>query len=364
MSEFLRKLFPAAINAAHDLEVPVIAEVAWAHDGSVELGKVIVNGAADAGVAAINFHVTDLGDYMTPFYGAGPGRVSGGQDIGNVYTYLEKINLSNEQTGELVKYAKSKKLAVSLMPNDFPSLKFSADQADMLTIHPSCVFDEAYLRAAASTKLPMMLYTGGLQIGEVDKIINWSVKEGNDRLILQYGFQSYPTPIELNRLRYIETLKRAFGRPISFADHTDGDDPMAYIVPLLAVAAGAELIEKHMTHDRLKKGEDFEAALDPKGMKTFMHQVRLSLQALGNGKAGPLGAGELRYRGVVRKRAVLAKAVKKGTPLTKDLVSYRRSDAGLYPEEIEPLFGHVSIAADAQENAALDWPLFARVGAV
>ena len=359
MADFLKALFPASAGAPH---VPVIAEVAWAHDGKVELGREIIDGAAASGADAINFHVTDLGDYMTPFYGAGPGRVSGGQDIGNVYKYLENINLSFEQFGELAKYAKARKLVVSLMPNDFPSLKFCAEKAsaDILTIHPSCIFDEAYVRAAAAYKKVLVLYTGGLTLGEIDKVVAWAANAGNDRLILQYGFQTYPTPIEFNRLRYIETLKRVFGRPVSFADHTDGDDPMAYIVPLLAIAAGADLVEKHMTHDRAKKGEDFEAALDPKGMKTFMEQVRKATQALGSGQAAAFSSAEIKYRGVVRKRAVLAKAVKKGTSLTKDLVSYRRSDAGFYPEEVEPLFGKVTLAQDADANAAIEWSLLAR----
>ena len=62
----------------------------------------------------------------------------------------------------------------------------------------------------------------------------------------------------------------------------------------------------------------------------------------------------------MRKRAVVAKAVKKGTSLTKDLVSYRRSDAGFYPEEVEPLFGKVTLAEDADANAAIEWGLLAR----
>lgn len=357
MSELIKSLFPSA-----GASVPVIAEVAWAHDGKVDLGKVIIDGAISAGAAAINFHVTDLGDYMTPFYGAGPGRVSGGQDVGNVFKYLEKINLSFEQIGELVAHARSGKLAVSLMPNDFPSLAYCVQKAkaDLITIHPSCIFDEAYVKAAAETKIPLMLYTGGLKLGEIDSVVSWASSAGNDKLILQYGFQTYPTPIEANRLRYIETLKRVFGHPVSFADHTDGDDPMAYIVPLLAIAAGADLIEKHMTHDRSKKGEDFEAALDPKGMKVFMGQVAQASAALGSPKAAPLGAAELKYRGVVRKRGVLAKPVAKGAVLTRDMISYRRADAGLYPEQLEPLVGKVALAADAAENAAIDWPLLAR----
>jgi sialic acid synthase SpsE len=357
MNNFLRSLF--AVGAREDA-VPVIAEVAWAHDGSLELGKVIVDGAADAGAHAINFHVTDLADYMVPSYRAGEGRTS--VKVSDVYRYLERINLSFAQFAELAEHARNRKLRVSMMPNDFASLRFSAGagKADIITVHPSCIFDESFVRSAAAVGVPLILYTGGLTLGEVDKVVTWAASEGNERLILQHGFQSYPTPVRFNRLRYIKTLKRAFGWPVSFADHTDGDDPMAMIVPLLAITAGADLIEKHMTHDRSKKGEDYEAALDPRGMKTFMAWVEQAIAALGSPHAAPLSDPELKYREVVRKRAVFVRPVAKGALLSRDMVSYRRSDAGLYPEEVEQLFGKVVVAADADENAAVDWTLLAR----
>ena len=349
--------------ASGDLHVPVIAEIAWAHDGQMDLARVIIDGAAHSGADVVNFHVTHLPDYMTPFYGRGAGRgiVSGGQEVGDVYQYLEELNLTFDEQAELIAYARKCGLIVGLMPNDFPSLKFAADvKADVVTIHPSCIFDEKFVRSAAALRTALMLYTGGLMLGEIDKVINWAATEGNAQLILQYGFQTYPTPIQANRLSYIGTLKRTFGRPVSFADHTDGADPMAMIIPLLSIAAGADLVEKHVTHDRAKKGEDFEAALDPAGMSVFVKQLRLATKAMGSPLVASLNDAELKYRSVVRKRAVLAKAASKGMPLTRELISYRRSDAGFYPEELEPLFGKMVIARDAQENAAVDWTLLAR----
>lgn len=358
MPDFLSSVFGNRTAPSH---IPVVAEVAWAHDGKVELGKAIVDGAAGAGADAINFHVTDLADYMVPSYANAPGRLSAGKEIGEIYKYLERLNLSFDQIGELAAHARSLGLVVGLMPNDKSSLEFASGIANLLTIHPSCIFDEAFVRAAAAARLPLMLYAGGLTLGEIDRVISWAAREGNESLILQYGFQTYPTPIEANRIRYIATLKSAFGRPVSFADHTDGDDPMAFIVPLLAVAAGADLIEKHMTHDRALKGEDYEAALDPKGMQLFVSQLRQASSALGSPFAqATLSVPELRYRGVVRKRAVLARAAVRGTSLSRELVSFRRSDAGFYPEDIEPLYGNVALSADAEENTPVDWPILAR----
>src|SRR4051812_23866127 len=117
MTDFLRSLFPD--SGKH---VPVIAEMAWAHDGKVNLGKEIIEGAADSKAAAISLHITELKDYMVPLYRSSPERVSNAANVGDVYQYLEKINLRPDQVDELIACAKARKLCVGLMPNDFPSL--------------------------------------------------------------------------------------------------------------------------------------------------------------------------------------------------------------------------------------------------
>lgn len=338
----------------------VVAEMAWSHDGSADKANIIIDGAAAAGANAINFHVTHLPSYMVPFYGSGPGRVSGGHEVQDVYRYLEKINAGFDMVKAMCERARAKKLAVSCMINDLESLRFVRDhlKADFVMVHPSCITEEAFVRQIAGMGTPFVLYTGGLTLGEIERAVRAAAAEGNSKLVLQHGFQSYPTPIEYNRLRYIETLKRLFGLPVAFADHTDGDDPMAMIIPLLAIAAGATMVEKHITHDRAAKGEDYEAAFDPPGFASFVQRVRQAEQSLGNGGWQELTEREQNYRDVVRKRAVATTSVRAGEVLLPEHVTYKRADSGLYPDQITPLIGHVKLAVNLDENAPLDWRCF------
>ena len=339
----------------------IVAEMAWSHDGSLDNANVIIDGAATAGADAINFHVTHLPAYMVPFYGADPGRISGGREVHDVYRYLETINPNFEMIAAMCARAHDKGLAVSCMVNDAESLRFVRDQtpADLLMVHPSSIFDELFVRQIAAVGKPFVLYTGGLTLGEIERAVAAAQGEANLSIILQHGFQSYPTPIEYNRLHFIETLKRLFGLPVAFADHTDGDDPMAMIIPMLAIALGASVIEKHITHDRAAKGEDYEAALDPAGFATFVERVRKAEAALGSGSWHGLTERELKYREVVRKRAVAASHLAAGEILEFAHIIYKRADAGLYPEEIVPLLGKVRVVRDIDENAPLDWRCFA-----
>jgi sialic acid synthase SpsE len=329
----------------------VIAEMAWAHDGSLEHAAAIVDGAAAAKADAINFHLTVVSAYMAPHYGAGPGRVSAGHETTDVFRYLEKANLPLTAIPELATRARQRGLLVSAMCNDAPSCDFAAKdlRPDLLMIHPSSVGEERLVRRIAEIGHPLMLYVGGLRLGEIENAIEWARRSGNERLILQHGFQSYPTPVADSNLRYIATLKRLFGLPVSFTDHTDGDDPMALVVPLLGVVAGANLIEKHLTYDRAAKGEDFESSLNPAEFALLVERIRQTEAALGSGSWRSLSERELKYRDVVRKRAVAATAIASGQKVTLDDIAFRRSDRGLMPEELAQLLGRPA-TRDLAEN--------------
>jgi sialic acid synthase SpsE len=57
---------------------------------------------------------------------------------------------------------------------------------------------------------------------------------------------------------------------------------------------------------------------------------------------------------VARKRAVAARSVKAGVALTPAMVAYKRSDAGVYPDECRPLFGQI-VAKDLVVDDPIDW---------
>jgi len=340
---------------AANLPAFIIAEMAWSHDGSIENAKKIVKAAFDANADAIKFHITSLEDYMVPHYGSGKGRVSAGKEDRRIYDYLESINLDRSAWKELFAYAKELGLHIVAMCNDLPSLQFASElETDIFDIHSSCLSDEDFVKEVAMNMKPIFLGIGASTIGEVEKAISWIKENGSSDIALIYGFQSYPTRLEDMHLRYIQSLEQTFSLPVGFADHTDGSSELALITPLVALAFGANIIEKHVTYDRTARGEDFESALDPDGLKKLVELVREVEKAFGSPAARSFSQQELNYRLVSKKRAVAKVNIKKNERITEDKIAIKRSDEGVPPEESKFLIGRTA-KCDIEKDEGLTW---------
>jgi len=317
----------------------IVAETAWAHDGSKANAKRIIEGAAEAEADAVNIHITSLEDYMVPSYTGGVGKSSSTTASKPLYEYLKSINLSFEDWAELTDLAKSHGLKLSVLCNDLKSLEFSSTlNPDLYTIHLSCLGEEELVKKAASKGRPVMLNIGGARLGEVEKALGW-VQEGGAGVAVMYGVQTYPTKIEDARVGYVGILKNLFRVPVGYADHTDADNELTYVIPVLAVALGADIVEKHITYNRGAKGEDYESSLEPEEFKRFVKLIRSVEISLGEEFYKGSSDAELLYRKVSFKRLVAAKDIEKGEILTRDRVVAKRSDEGLAVWDVDTVVG-------------------------
>lgn len=336
-----------------DHPVYVIAELAWSHDGSEEKASAIIRGACDAGADAISVHVTALADYMVPHYGNGKGRVSAGKEDRKIYEYLENINLPPGAWGELLPLARDLGLDICAMCNDWASLDLMDTYSpDMYVISAASFVEEDFVREIARRRKPLILRVGGASLGEMEKVIRWAREEGNRQSILLFGFQNYPTRIEETHLAFLRTLRETFGLQVGLADHLDADKDMAVILPLLAVPYGATVIEKHVTHDRSLKGEDFESALNPPELKRLVSYLRQVEKAIGLPHMEDFFSSMANYRQVSRKRIVARRPIRMGDVITREDITCKRSDAGAYPDEIRYVLGR-KLITDLDANDAI-----------
>jgi sialic acid synthase SpsE len=332
----------------------IIAELAWGHDGNIEQAIQLMTEAKHAGANSFSVHITDLPDYMVPHYGSGEGKVSAGREHLEVYKYLEDINISISDWVHLKNESIKIGIQLCVMPNDLASLAFTDKEInpDYYVVSAACFVEEDFLREVARKGKKTLFRVGGAYLGEIERAINIFKEEGNGQIILLHGFQNYPTKLEETDIAILQTLKSLFNVEVGLADHIDGGEQIAKIVPILALPFGATYIEKHITLDRDQKSEDFESALDPKGFKEFVDYVRATEIAIGTPDFKDLSEATIRYRNVSRKRIVASQDLQKGEVLTSDNITYKRCDIGLTPDSTKIILGR-KLNTDVSNNEAI-----------
>ena len=97
---------------------------------------------------------------------------------------------------------------------------------------------------------------------EIQRAVDTVYAEGNFQVGLLVCTLSYPTKVADAHLRRITTFKKHFPEVvIGLSDHTEPDELM--VLPSLAVALGARIIEKHFTLDRAMPGVGHKFATEP-----------------------------------------------------------------------------------------------------
>ena len=318
----------------------VIAEVAWSHDGELQKAKKIVKGAIDAEADAICFHLTSMENYMVKDYHVPGSGASSAADAKSLYDFLVGKNLSDSDWKELFSQTKSGGLHVLIMANDEASFNLAQGlNTDGYVIAPATMGEFDLLRKISNSGKPLFIRTGGATLLEIERTIKIAKDSGNKNIILIHGFQSFPTSLEEMNLHLIESMKKKFDIPVGFADHTDGGSSMALTIPLVAIGAGADLIEKHLTHDRSLKGIDFESALNPDDLSKLIENIHEIDKSLGSAEWKQLSDKENRYREVVRKHIVASRDIKQGEEITREAVAFKRANGGFYAEEINSVIG-------------------------
>jgi len=125
------------------------------------------------------------------------------------------------------------------------------------------------------SKKHIIINVSGYELGAIEEVIR--LFSGLSRfLILQIGYQSYPTSVQHTALQKIAVLRFAFpDLEICMADHVDANAEFALQAPLLASALGCRWIEKHFCINRAGARYDGFSSLEP-------HEMRRLCEALEN----------------------------------------------------------------------------------
>ena len=143
-------------------------------------------------------------------------------------------------------------------------------------------------------------------------------------LTLLHCLTFYPAPEEEYNVRCVKTLGQIFGIPTGISDHSL--DPV--LVPVLSVAMGGSMIEKHITLSRKDSGLDDPVALEPEMFKIMVHSVHQAEAVMRHGGENEIYR-QLEYEyDEKRLKAILGSGVKKLAPA--EYANYGRTNRSLH----------------------------------
>ena len=182
--------------------------------------------------------------------------------------------------------------------------------------------DPRLVKYAASTQLPLIITAGiGVGLEEIVRIYEWVCEENkNPDITFLHGNNAYPTPFKDINLGQLGEINNKIVLPfkLGLSDHTEG-----IMIPPVAVALGAEVIEKHFTLNRQMKGPDHPFAIEPDELCEMVKNIRNVEISLGKKKQKYT---ESESQGFFKaRRSVVAKLnIKKGQIITEDHITTKR----------------------------------------
>ncbi len=137
--------------------------------------------------------------------------------------------------------------------------------------------DHRLLGACADAGLDIILSTGMSTEQQISEAVQL-IEDKGAKVTLLHCVSSYPAPPQEMNLRAMRRLSR-YG-PVGLSDHTL--DPV--VAPVMAVALGATIIEKHFTLNTAQAGPDHSYAMSPEWFTWMVDAVRMAEQMLGDGR--------------------------------------------------------------------------------
>ena len=260
----------------------IIAEIGENHVGDWQRARDMVAAAARAGADAVKFQ-----SYR--------GRDISDQDPEK--EWFHQVELPDAMHFELAELARKNGVEFLSAPFTLERARFLCEKVMLRSIKVASsemlnlpLLD--YLNGRAET---VYLSTGMADLAEVRQAVGRLGRVR--RVVILHCVTQYPLQDSDANLRAIQVLREVFpDHAIGYSDHTIG-----VLAPVLAVALGATVIEKHFTLDKGLPGTDHVLSVTPQELREMVERIRQTERLLGEARKEPVEA-ERAIRETVRNR--------------------------------------------------------------
>lgn len=304
----------------------VIAEIGNNHEGDVSVAEELVRQAAAAGAHAVKFQTFRTELFVHP-------------KNAERFARMKQFELTQEEFRRLHDLARSLDVAFVSTPLDLNSAEFLAPLVDAFKVASGDNNFYPLLSAVAAADRPVIISSGVSDLAQMRRSRNfvtsqWRLREIDCELAVLHCVSNYPThPVDAN-LKAIGTLAKELECEVGYSDHTLGVQAC-----VMAVALGAQIIEKHFTLDKnYSEFRDHQLSADPDELRQLVEQTAVAAEMLGHGEKVVLDA-ESEMLPIIRRSIVAARDLPSGRRLTEDDFMWIRPADGLEPGEERQLIG-------------------------
>lgn len=327
----------------------VIAEIGVNHDGVLQKALDLVRIAQTCGADAVKLQIFRAVNLMHTSCGMADyqkDRLPGETAI----DMLRRYEMSSDDIAKVVKLIRELKMVPLVTPFSLPDLDaVERFRIPAVKIASPDLVNRPLLAGAARLARPMIVSTGAASMDEVQTTVDW-LREWKSEFALLHCVSSYPVPPQQANLCWIEELTRKFEVPAGYSDHTNSP-----IAGAMAAAAGALIVEKHITHDRAARGPDHAASIDPIQFGRYVRLVR-EADALRGAPGKHVLDIEQDVRKVSRQSLVLRRTLAPGDYIREEDLTVQRPGTGLSAALIDQAIGR-KLARPVNAGSLLEWDM-------
>lgn len=311
----------------------IIAEVSGNHNGDIKKAIELIEIAKECGADAVKIQ-TYTPDTMTIKSDKDYFKITEGPWAGyTLYDLYEWAHTPWEWHQELFDKAKEVGISIFSSPFDETAVDFLEELgAPAYKVASFEATDVYLLEKIISTKKPVIISTGMASEADVEDIMAIFNKHNKKDVAILHCVSGYPTPVADSNINAIKTLVEKTGLTAGLSDHT-----LDLTTSIMAVAMGANVIEKHFIDDRGNKGPDSAFSLEPKELKQLVDSSKLAWQAKGDGSLKLRKAEE--KSAVFRRSLFFVEDIKAGEVVTEKHVRRIRPGYGLPPKHLPEVLG-------------------------
>ncbi|MBP5251751.1 MAG: N-acetylneuraminate synthase family protein [Treponema sp.] len=243
----------------------IIAEIGTSHQGDIVKAREMICAAKESGASTVKFQWVYADEILHPQTGFV--NLPGGKTP--LYKRFKELEVKPDFFAECIEYAHKCGVKFLCSPFGLKSLEELVSlKPDAIKIASPELNHTPLLKRTAELckKIPVIVSSGVSLLSDIEKAL--LILEGLDVTLLHCS-TFYPTPEEEYNVRLVKTLSDITGVPCGISDHSL--DPV--LVPVLSLALGGTVVEKHFTLSNETDGLDDPVALTPEKFSLMCHAV-------------------------------------------------------------------------------------------